>query len=87
VRGHGSIENQLAWRLDVSFADDAALVRKDHGLENLGAIKRHVRDLVRRSLPEASPLKAKRTSLKTRRYPCILDDQSLIRTLTASGEG
>jgi len=84
VRGHWSIENQLHWCLDVSFADDAARVRKDHGPANLAAIKRLALGLVRRSVPQAStPLKAKRTSLKTRRFLCGLDDNYLIRTLTA----
>lgn len=83
VRGHWSIENNLHWCLDVSFADDAARVRKDHGPVNLAAIKRHVLGLVKRSVPHAStPRKAKRTSLKTRRFLCGLDDDYLIRTLT-----
>ena len=82
VRGHWSIENNLHWCLDVSFSDDAARVRKDHGPVNLAAIKRHVLGLVKRSLPKAStPLKAKLTSLKTRRFLCSLDDDYLIRTL------
>ena len=88
VRGHWSIENELHWCLDVSFADDAARVRKDHGPTNLAAVKRHVLGLVKRSLPNAStPLKARRTSLKTRRFLCSLDDEYLIRTLTGAGQG
>jgi predicted transposase YbfD/YdcC len=83
VRGHWSIENHLHWCLDVSFGDDAARVRKDHGPTNLAAINRHVLGLVKRSVPKAStPLKARRTSLKTRRFLCGLDDAYLIRTLT-----
>lgn len=88
VRGHWSIENQLHWCLDVSFGDDAARVRKDHGPANLAAIKRHVLGLVKRSTPEAStPLKAKRTSLKTRRFLCGIDDEYLFRTLTGGDRG
>lgn len=88
VRGHWSIENELHWCLDVSFGDDKARIRKDHGPENLAAIKRHVLGLVKRSLPKAStPLKAKRTSLKSRRFRCSLDDHYLIQTLTGQGEG
>lgn len=83
VRGHWSIENNLHWCLDVCFGDDAARVRKDHGPANLAAIKRHALNLAKRSTPTAStPLKAKRTSLKTRRLRCSLDDDYLIRTLT-----
>lgn len=87
VRGHWSIENNLHWCLDVSFGDDAARVRKDHGPANLALIKRHALGLLKRAIPKAStPLKAQRTSLKTRRFLCGLDDAYLIRTLTG-GEG
>lgn len=87
VRGHWSIENNLHWCLDVSFADDAARVRKEHGPVNLAAIKRHVLGLVKRSTPPGStPLKAKRTSLKTRRFLCSLDDDYLIQTLTGGDQ-
>ena len=72
----------------MSFADDKCRVRKDHGPANLAAIKRHVLNLVKRSTPHAStPLKAKRTSLKTRRFLCGLDDHYLIRTLTSNPKG
>jgi len=88
VRGHWSIENNLHWCLDVSFGDDAARVRKDHGPINLAAIKRHVLGLVKRSIPPAStPRKAKRTSLKTRRFLCGLDDDYLLRTLIGGQPG
>jgi predicted transposase YbfD/YdcC len=88
IRGHWSIENNLHWCLDVSFADDASRVRKDHGPANLAAIKRHALSLVKRATPKAStPLKAKRTSLKTRRFLCGLDDAYLIRTLTGGDQG
>ena len=87
VRGHWSIENELHWCLDVSFGDDASRVRKDHGPANLAAIKRHALGLVKRSIPPAStPLKAQRTSLKTRRFQCGLDDHYLIKTLTGGDE-
>lgn len=88
VRGHWSIENQLHWCLDVSFGDDACRVRKDHGPENLAAIKRLVLGLLKRSTPPAStPAKARRTSLKVRRMRCILDPDYLIRTLTGGDPG
>jgi len=87
VRAHWSIENNLHWCLDVMFNDDACRVRKDHGPANLAAVKRYVLGLVKRSLPKAStPLKAKRTSLKTRRFLCGLDDEYLINTLTGGDQ-
>ena len=40
IRGHWAVENQLHWHLDVSFAEDACRVRKDHGPENLSRLRR-----------------------------------------------
>jgi predicted transposase YbfD/YdcC len=40
VRGHWGIENGLHWVLDVSFREDESRLRKDHGPENLGLIRR-----------------------------------------------
>ncbi len=71
VCGHWSIETLLQWSLDVSFGDDAARVRKDHGPENLAMLKRLTLGLVKRSTPKASTAaKAKRASLKVRRTVC-----------------
>lgn len=82
IRGHWSVENNLHWCLDVGFGDDRCRVRKDHGPENLAAIKRPALGLVKRSLPPASTkLKAQRTSFKTRRLRCGMDDNYLIKTL------
>ena len=87
IRGHWSVENNLHWCLDVSFGDDRCRVRKDHGPENLAAIKRLALSLVKRSLPSASTkLKAERTSLKTRRLRCGMDDAYLIKTLLGGRE-
>lgn len=88
VRGHWSIENQLHWRLDVAFGDDRARVRKDHGPVNLAAVRRLCLGLAKRSTPPAStPLKARRTSLKSRRFLCSLHDDYLIKTLTGGDRG
>ena len=40
VRGHWGIENSLHWVLDVVFEEDSSRVRKDHGPENLGLLRR-----------------------------------------------
>ena len=40
VRGHWGIENSLHWVLDVVFDEDGSRVRKDHGPENLGLLRR-----------------------------------------------
>jgi predicted transposase YbfD/YdcC len=40
VRGHWGIENSLHWVLDVVFDEDHCRVRKDHGPENFGLLRR-----------------------------------------------
>jgi len=88
VRGQWSIENNLHWCLYVSFGDDASRVRKNHGPENITPIKRHVLGLVKHSNPPATtPLKARRMSLKCRRYLCGPIDDYLIETLTGRDRG
>jgi predicted transposase YbfD/YdcC len=49
VRGHWSIENNLHWVLDVAFQEDASRVRKDHGPENLGLVRRLALSLLKRA--------------------------------------
>ena len=49
VRGHWSIENNLHWVLDVVFQEDASRLRKDHGPENLGLIRRIALSLLKRA--------------------------------------
>jgi len=49
VRGHWSIENNLHWVLDVVFQEDASRLRKDHGPENLGLVRRIALSLLKRA--------------------------------------
>jgi predicted transposase YbfD/YdcC len=48
VRSHWGIENNLHWVLDVSFREDESRLRKDHGPENLGLIRRVAASLLQR---------------------------------------
>ena len=41
VRSHWGIENQLHWRLDVTFREDESRIRRGNGPHNMGVI-RHV---------------------------------------------
>ena len=40
VRQHWGVENQVHWVLDVTFDEDGSCIRKDHGSQNMAAIRR-----------------------------------------------
>ena len=40
ARGHWQVENGLHWHLDVHFGEDANRVKRRHGAENLGVLRR-----------------------------------------------
>jgi len=59
VRAHWSIENALHWVLDVTFDEDAARNRADHGPENLAILRRLTLNLLRTARPNL-PISRKR---------------------------
>ena len=54
VRGHWAIENSLHWVLDVTFDEDRARNRRDHGPENLAILRRLTLNLLNRARPKMS---------------------------------
>lgn len=54
VRAHWGIENALHWQLDVSFREDAARNRKEHGPANIAILRRRALDLARRDTSKGS---------------------------------
>ncbi len=58
ARTHWTIENQLHWVLDVSFAEDAARSRKDNAPQNLALIRKLALNILR-SHPEKGSIKGK----------------------------
>ena len=54
ARTHWQIENALHWQLDVSFREDAARNRKDHGPSNIAILCRRALDLARRDTSKGS---------------------------------
>jgi predicted transposase YbfD/YdcC len=60
IRGHWSVENQLHWVLDVSFAEDQSRQRKDHSAENFSRLRRIALNLLRRETTKKRGIKGKR---------------------------
>ena len=48
VRSQWGVENNLHWVLDVSFREAESRLRKDHGPENLGLVRRLSASLLQR---------------------------------------
>lgn len=74
VRAHWSVENQLHWSLDVSFAEDACRVRKDHAPANLAMIRRIALTLLTRE-------KTNKLGVKTKRRRAGWDEGYLAKVL------
>lgn len=74
VRGHWTVENNLHWQLDVSFAEDDRRIRKGHGAENFSRLCRIALNL----------LKAERTAkvgIAIQRQKCGWDNDYLLKVL------
>lgn len=60
IRGHGSIENQLHWVLDVEFNEDSSRIRKDNTPENLAIIRHIALNLLKQDKTEKGSIRSKR---------------------------
>ena len=78
ARKHWSIENQLHWRLDVIFREDASKAKKDNSPLNLNVLRKV-------SLSLLNQFKAgqpkKRLSMNRLRYMCALSCDQLLSVL------
>ena len=75
VRRHWAIENDLHWRLDVTFREDACTVRRDNAPENLSIIRRLILNHLK--MDTAHP----KRSLRLRRKAAGWDDNERARVL------
>jgi predicted transposase YbfD/YdcC len=75
ARGHWGIENRLHWTLDVTFAEDASRVRKDHGPFNLSMLRRLALSILQRD-------RSVKDNLRGKRLRAGWDDEVLLKTLT-----
>jgi len=73
VRGHWGVENQLHWRLDMSFREDESRLRVGHGAQNFSRLRRIVLNKLK-----SDPRKV---SLKVKRYRCSIDRDYLLERL------
>ena len=71
VRGHGSVENQSHWVLDVSFDEDRSRVSKGHGAEDFSRVRRIALNL----------LASKKRGIKGKRLNAAWDRDYLLKLL------
>ena len=62
ARPHWSIENRLHWVLDMTFDEDRARTRKDHGPENLATLRKRALNLFKRTRPNISVRRKRKRS-------------------------
>jgi predicted transposase YbfD/YdcC len=62
VRAHWAIENALHWVLDVTFDEDRARNRRDHGPENLAILRRLTLNLLNKARPKMSAARKRKRS-------------------------
>jgi len=74
IRGHWSIENNLHWSLDVSFAEDQCRARAGYSAENL-AVLRHI------AVNILKADKTKKLSIKTKQKCASWDHPYLLKLL------
>jgi predicted transposase YbfD/YdcC len=77
VRSHWGIENVLHWVLDISFREDESRLRKDHGPENLGLIRRLAASLLHQET-------SAKVGTACKRKQAGWDNEYLLKVLSAS---
>jgi predicted transposase YbfD/YdcC len=74
ICSHWSIENQLHWFLDVVFGEDDSHIRKDHGAENFGTMRRLALGLLQKE-------KSLKRSIRLKRFNAAMDNDYLLKVL------
>jgi len=74
ARGHWSVENNLHWQLDVSFAEDQRRVRVGHGAENFSRLNRIALNLLKNE-------STSKVGVSNRRKKSGWDDDYLLKVL------
>jgi predicted transposase YbfD/YdcC len=79
VRNHWSIENCQHWSLDMAFNEDQSRIRKDHGDQNLAALRRIALGLLRRD-------KSVKLGARNKRIKAARNREYLLRVLLATAD-
>ena len=72
-RGHWGIENSLHWVLDMTFNEDQSRIRKDHGAENFGLLRRFAIGIIKQD--------SSKGSVRRKRKKAAWDDSFLLTLL------
>jgi predicted transposase YbfD/YdcC len=59
IRGHWNIENQLHWRLDVTFHEDQCRIRTGYGAENFSRLRRMALTLIQQNTVRKQSVKCR----------------------------
>ena len=79
IRNHWAIENGQHWCLDMGFREDECRVRKDHGPENLAAIRRIALNLLKRD-------KSVKLGIHNKRLKASRSPDYMLRLLTQTSD-
>jgi predicted transposase YbfD/YdcC len=60
IRGHWSIENECHWVLDIAFREDDSRIRRNHGPENFGLVRKIALNLLKQETTYKRGVAAKR---------------------------
>ncbi|MCR5621523.1 MAG: ISAs1 family transposase [Treponema sp.] len=78
VRKHWSVENQLHWRLDVIFREDASKAKKDNSPLNLNVLRKVSLSLLKQFIVKQGK---KRMSMNKLMFMCALNSENLLSVL------
>ena len=77
ARGHWGIENSLHWVLDVTFNEDQSRIRKDHGAENFGLLRRFAIGIINQDTSKGS--------IRKKRKRAAWNDDFLLTLIASMG--
>jgi predicted transposase YbfD/YdcC len=74
IRAHWGVENKLHWSMDVIFGEDKSRIRKGHGSENFGTMRRQTLGLLKKDT-------SLKQSIRLKRYRASMDNDYLLQVI------